>query len=400
LNAYLHTNNAGLRLITGFEGKPRLTARLCEGGAWEVGYGNTFYEDGSRVKEGDTIPETRVVPLLGHTLQYHFEPGVRDLLTVEVSPNQFSALVSFAYNCGLEALASSTLLRMVNLRRWEDAAAAFGMWIFATKNGYKKAYRGLLRRRYAEACLFLGYDWTQACSDDAIALQVKPSATKDKDEVVYKTSFRDVLAVAYYYPLPSLEDDDFFDAVSPPLKLEQPAQEASPVAGAGSPGATQPSGDPVAPKPSSTASVGVVPSAVGEKEAAAKPIAPAQPPPPTPVVAGQDGTKPKSPLTVNPSAVPYKIDPTAGLKPLEESDRWKASVSQAVGMTAMRVATYGAFGSTAKTVADVVEKDAVFMQTFTMFAVVGGVAAIGFIVKSYGDWKRKRAEEKASQGLY
>ena len=36
MNDHLYVNNHGLRLITQFEGEPRLKARLCEGGAWEL----------------------------------------------------------------------------------------------------------------------------------------------------------------------------------------------------------------------------------------------------------------------------------------------------------------------------------------------------------------------------
>lgn len=396
MNTHLRTNDAGIRLITGFEGKPRLKARMCEGGAWEVGYGNTFDENGIPFKEGDTIPPERVIPLFRNVLR-HFEDGVRLMLTVEVTPNQFSALVSFAYNVGLEALRGSTVLRMTNLRRWEDAAAAFGMWIFATKNDYKQAYRGLLRRRYAEACLFLGYDWTVACSDDAIALQKRPPASiPGADSIIYKTPFHEVLAVAYHYPLPSLEDDDFFDAIEPPLVLasaEPSAPGREPVAGPGPAPATQPERVPV-PASSSSSSPSVVRSpGVVEKEAS-KAGAPVSSPP-TPV-----GTKPKSANTVPVDKVPYRIDPNAGLKPLDESERAKGYVIQQVGIGVIRLGALGCFGTTAAGVSQKLQSDTVLSNLVLMVFVAVGIAVTGYVIKAWGDYKRKKGEREAIQGLY
>lgn len=201
MNEHLFTTNDGLRLITQFEGAPRLKARLCEGGAWELSYGVTFKPNGTRIQEGETCTEDEAMTLFRHALGV-FEQAVRDLVTIELKPHEFSALVALCYNIGIENLRTSTVLREVNASRMYDAAAAFGMWVFATRGGYKQALRGLLRRRYAEASLLLGYDWVVATEDDAIALQrEKPATLPGRDKVLYKTPFKDVLAVAQHYPL-------------------------------------------------------------------------------------------------------------------------------------------------------------------------------------------------------
>jgi len=201
VNEHLYTTDDGLRLIQEFEGAPRLKARLCEGGAWELSYGVTFRPDGTRIREGETCSDSEAMTLFRHALGV-FEQAVRDMVTVPLEPHQFSALVAWVYNIGIENARSSTVLREVNANRVYDAAAAFGMWIYATKNEYKQALRGLLRRRYAEACLFLGYQWGEACADEAIALQrERPTLLPGKDKVIYKTPFKDVLAVAQHYPL-------------------------------------------------------------------------------------------------------------------------------------------------------------------------------------------------------
>lgn len=228
MNEGLFTNAHGLRLIQEFEGKPRLTARLCEGGKFELSYGVTFDLNGNPFTADSTCTEAEADALFRNALKL-FEDGVRELVTVPLNANQFGALVAFSYNIGLANFASSTVLRRVNENRMDDAAAAFGMWIFATKNDRKQAYRGLLRRRYAEACLLLSYDWEDAVADDAISLRADPPATlPGTDAVRQKTPFAEVLFVAQRHPLPEL-------TLTPSMKAE-PATSVPhvPVAGKGS----------------------------------------------------------------------------------------------------------------------------------------------------------------------
>jgi len=37
----------------------RLDAYLCPANVWTIGYGNTFYENGAKVKQGDKITKQR-----------------------------------------------------------------------------------------------------------------------------------------------------------------------------------------------------------------------------------------------------------------------------------------------------------------------------------------------------
>jgi lysozyme len=68
-----------------------------------------------------------------------------------VNPNQFDALVSFAFNLGVGALAHSTLLHYVNQEMFTVAADQFPRWDYA--GGHESA--GLQKRRLAERTLFL-----------------------------------------------------------------------------------------------------------------------------------------------------------------------------------------------------------------------------------------------------
>ena len=80
-----------------------------------------------------------------------FAAAVRRLLgTALTTQSQFDALVSFAYNVGIAALAGSTLLRKHKAGDYAGAAAEFPKW----DHQNHKEIPGLLRRREAEAALY------------------------------------------------------------------------------------------------------------------------------------------------------------------------------------------------------------------------------------------------------
>ena len=79
---------------------------------------------------------------------------VRKFVKVELTQNQFDALVDFAYNAGVGALQKSTLLKKVNAGKFDEVPAEFMKW---TKGGGKEL-PGLVRRRRAEVKLWRGLD--------------------------------------------------------------------------------------------------------------------------------------------------------------------------------------------------------------------------------------------------
>lgn len=140
------TNAQGVQLIKNAESL-RLRAYRCPAGKWTIGYGDT----GPDVRPGLTITEAEAEERLARRLAGEFEPGVEQLLAASVSGNQFSALVSFAYNVGLQALAESTLLRRLNAGDEGGAADEFPRW--TRSNGH--VLPGLVTRRAVERELFL-----------------------------------------------------------------------------------------------------------------------------------------------------------------------------------------------------------------------------------------------------
>ena len=79
------------------------------------------------------------------------EQAVNKLVKVQLTQNQYNALVSLAYNIGTYAFSKSTLLRKLNVGDYEGAAEQFLRWCY--DNG--KKVQGLLNRRVLEKELFL-----------------------------------------------------------------------------------------------------------------------------------------------------------------------------------------------------------------------------------------------------
>jgi lysozyme len=143
-------NKKGIEMMHHYEGL-KLTAYLCPAKVWTIGYGNTFYEDGTKVKQGDKITKERADQLFINITNKNFSEPLLKLIKVKLNENQFSALVCFAYNVGIGALAKSTLLRKVNANPNDlTIRNEFLKW---NKAG-GKVLNGLTKRRESEANLY------------------------------------------------------------------------------------------------------------------------------------------------------------------------------------------------------------------------------------------------------
>jgi lysozyme len=143
-------NKKGIEMMHKYEGL-KLTAYLCPAKVWTIGYGNTFYEDGTKVKAGDKITKERADQLFINITNKNFAEPLLKLIKVKLNENQFSALVCFAYNVGTGALLKSTLLKKVNANPNDlTIRNEFMKW---NKAG-GKVLRGLTLRRESEANLY------------------------------------------------------------------------------------------------------------------------------------------------------------------------------------------------------------------------------------------------------
>lgn len=145
----------GKFLIRKYEGCS-LIAYKCPAGKWTIGYGSTFYADGSPVKEGDKIDFATANKMFEKVVE-SFEKEVRFLLgstlCCTLPAKAIDALVSFAYNVGTGAFSKSTLLRKIKADKndFEGIEKEFMKW---TKGG-GKVFKGLERRRAEESKMYI-----------------------------------------------------------------------------------------------------------------------------------------------------------------------------------------------------------------------------------------------------
>lgn len=118
-----------------------------DGKPWTIGYGST----GPDVKKGVVWTKEQAEARFLSDLR-RFENLVEKLLKVPTSQGQFDAMVSLAYNVGINGFSTSTVLRRHNARDFAGAAAAFIMWRY--NDG--KEMPGLIARRDDEAARYRG----------------------------------------------------------------------------------------------------------------------------------------------------------------------------------------------------------------------------------------------------
>ncbi len=345
MSKWYETSPAGMELIKRFEGcaerlpDGRLKAYKKPGDPWTIGWGITgAMPDGRPVTDGLVITQQEADTALEWFVRSVSDPLTRKHFNAQ-SQAEFDALSSWVFNINQGKLERGeySLPALVNLRA-RDLDAVIAKWI-QYKNPGTIFEQGLYRRRLAELCMFFGWPWHFALS------------------AVLKR-----------------ENGNIVDMTPPDYILEL-AEQAKPIASLPDP-----------PKPAKP----VVPVKV-------EPLPEVKPEP-------QIGTKPISPKTVKPEEVPYKIDPNAGLKPLEESERAIGYFWQNLARLFLRLTGLGTFGTAAAGVANVVQSDAVLGTalldlTIPLLVFVTGIV-IAFVAKQYGDWRRKRGEESASQGMY
>jgi len=142
-NASLTINDAGLAIIKESEGL-RLDA-YQNGGQWLIGYGHA-----RTAKAGMTITESKADQLLLEDVAAS-ENAVRSMARVPVNRNQFSAMVSLAYNLGSGGFSRSVVLSRLN--KGDYAGAADGFLQYNRAGGQVDDH--LTERRQKERALFL-----------------------------------------------------------------------------------------------------------------------------------------------------------------------------------------------------------------------------------------------------
>lgn len=141
----------GLPLIKKWEGL-KLKPYLCSAGVPTIGYGSTFYLDGTKVTLKDNpITEARADELLIKSIISTYLPAVLVLCPTLENVNQVAAILSFTYNLGTGALSGSTLRKRILEKKWEEVPTQLKRWNIAGGS----ISRGLTLRREDEIRCFM-----------------------------------------------------------------------------------------------------------------------------------------------------------------------------------------------------------------------------------------------------
>lgn len=137
--------NEGKELIKYYEGLA-LKAYFDVTG-YAIGYGQHTYSDGKTVQASHKITKDFANAEFDKYIA-KWEKDVAKYITSNLSDNQFSAVVSYAYNRGLGAFSKSTLLKMINQNPNDSRIKDQFVIEWGTSTKYKTT---LIKRRKAEA---------------------------------------------------------------------------------------------------------------------------------------------------------------------------------------------------------------------------------------------------------
>lgn len=161
----MRTSPKGVSLIKSFEGC-RLKAYKCPAGVWTIGYGHT-----AGVKEGDTITQAQADDYLRNDLAKYEKAVLNYDGIYHFNQNQFDALVSFTYNCGVGNLKNLT-------QSGKRTLAQISVKLLLYNKAGGVVLRGLQRRRAAEKKLF-----DAPINSDKTDLKYYPQYTGDSPRV-------------------------------------------------------------------------------------------------------------------------------------------------------------------------------------------------------------------------
>lgn len=137
----MNIGNKGLDLIKSFEGC-RLSAYKCPAGVWTIGYGRT-----NGVYEGMVITQAQADQFLFEDVKYYADAVDRYNSRFNFTQEEFDALTSFTYNCGVGSL--QAVMSCCNTK--QEIAEECKLY----NKGGGVVLAGLVRRRNEEYKLFM-----------------------------------------------------------------------------------------------------------------------------------------------------------------------------------------------------------------------------------------------------
>ena len=144
----MKTSQVGLALIKHYEGF-RSKPYRCPAGLWTIGYGHLINDGRNLPVDCNRVFSLGEINALLIADLKRFERGVALYCPVQLTQNQFDALVSFSFNLGLGTLQRSPVRQKINRGDFKGAAKVLLQ--------YNKAggivLKGLTLRRQDEARL-------------------------------------------------------------------------------------------------------------------------------------------------------------------------------------------------------------------------------------------------------
>lgn len=122
-----------------------------KGEKWTIGYGSTFYKDGSAVKEGDVITKQEAIDLMRWFIS-EVDKVIYPYIKVPLNDNQYAALLSLGYNWGPGRVKNSDVLKAINSR--DNSAVISGIWITTGITAKGIVVPALITRRGLEIDLY------------------------------------------------------------------------------------------------------------------------------------------------------------------------------------------------------------------------------------------------------
>lgn len=137
----MNIGNKGLELIKSFEGC-QLTAYKCPANVWTIGWGHT-----QGVYDGMTITQEQADNMLREDVKYYADAVDRYNSRFNFTQEEFDALTSFTYNCGVGSL--QAVMSCCNTK--QEIAEECKLY----NKGGGVVLAGLVRRREEEYKLFM-----------------------------------------------------------------------------------------------------------------------------------------------------------------------------------------------------------------------------------------------------
>jgi lysozyme len=152
INDGMKTSQFGLEFITKWEGCVLKPYRDIAG-LRTIGVGHLI-KPGESFPDGVEITKEKALELLASDVS-QCENAIASKITVKLNQNQFDALVSFGFNCGVGVYSTSDACRSLNTGDYAAVPEKLLAWSKAKINGVLQVNKGLYNRRKSEGELFV-----------------------------------------------------------------------------------------------------------------------------------------------------------------------------------------------------------------------------------------------------